>query len=60
MKSTAWDDIKNIMPWIVDAFGCLFMDLAILMQHHFYTAREKRRLVAYAEAAAQLCSSQPR
>jgi hypothetical protein len=22
VKSCAWQDIKNIMPWIVDAFGC--------------------------------------
>eukprot|EP00241_Pyramimonas_parkeae_P002185 CAMPEP_0114260384 /NCGR_PEP_ID=MMETSP0058-20121206/20459_1 /TAXON_ID=36894 /ORGANISM="Pyramimonas parkeae, CCMP726" /LENGTH=430 /DNA_ID=CAMNT_0001375617 /DNA_START=349 /DNA_END=1641 /DNA_ORIENTATION=+ len=38
-KSLAWKDIKPVLPWIVDAIGCLFMDSFIVCQYEYYRRR---------------------
>jgi len=43
-KFTDWVDIKPILPWIVDAIGCLLLDFFILCQYTFYTRRNSKAL----------------
>ncbi|KAL2240269.1 UNVERIFIED_CONTAM: Seven transmembrane protein 1 [Sesamum indicum] len=32
VRSTAWDKIKANMPWLLDAMGCVLLDLFVLSQ----------------------------
>lgn len=36
VRSTEWNKIKANMPWLLDALGCVVLDLFIIMQYLYY------------------------
>ncbi|CAA0840884.1 PQ-loop repeat family protein / transmembrane family protein [Striga hermonthica] len=36
VRSIAWDKIRANMPWLLDAVGCVILDLFIILQYVYY------------------------
>ncbi|CAI9763327.1 unnamed protein product [Fraxinus pennsylvanica] len=42
VRSTAWSKIKANMPWLLDAAGCVVLDLFIILQSAYYKNFHKK------------------
>ncbi|CAI9763693.1 unnamed protein product [Fraxinus pennsylvanica] len=42
-RTTEWKKIKANMPWLLDAIGCVLLDLFIILQYIFYKYMKKKK-----------------
>ncbi|KAL3813547.1 hypothetical protein ACJIZ3_014815 [Penstemon smallii] len=43
VRSIAWEKIKANMPWLLDAAGCVMLDIFIILQYVYYRYFRERR-----------------
>ncbi|KAL2504131.1 PQ-loop repeat family protein/transmembrane family protein [Abeliophyllum distichum] len=62
VRSTEWNKIKDNMPWLLDAVGCVLLDIFIILQYIFYKYIKKKKSQHpgeyygdYVEATKPLC-----
>ncbi|XP_022894395.1 probable vacuolar amino acid transporter YPQ1 isoform X8 [Olea europaea var. sylvestris] len=55
VRSTEWKMIKANMPWLMDAIGCVLLDLFIILQYMFYRYKKHKKSQHQEEANKPSC-----